>query len=108
MAGEYSRELSEKMPRKRQQAQLGYGQGGTLIYGFRRLLVDAEQSARQVLQRGERKALTTDKVMVIPGPPEELEVIRRLFSDVRAPEALDCRPGAGNHPQLLRFAPKGV
>ncbi|WFU71052.1 hypothetical protein [Bradyrhizobium sp. CB2312] len=70
MAGEYSRELSEKMPRKRQQAQLGCRQGGTLIYAFRRLLVDAEQSARQVLQRGERKALTTDKVMVIPGPPE--------------------------------------
>lgn len=80
MAGEYSRELSEKMSRaKRQQAQLGYRQGGTLIYGFRRLLVDAERVPRQILQRGERKALTSDKVIVIPGPPEELEVIRRIF-----------------------------
>lgn len=80
MAGEYSRELSEKMSRaKRQQAQLGFRQGGTLIYGFRRLLVDADRHPRQVLQRGERKALTSDKVIVTPGPPEELAVIRRIF-----------------------------
>jgi DNA invertase Pin-like site-specific DNA recombinase len=80
MAGEYSRELSVKMSRaKRQQAQLGFRQGGSLIYGFRRLLVDPERKPRQVLNRGERKALTSDKVIVIPGPPEELAVIRRIF-----------------------------
>src|SRR6516162_11313058 len=63
MAGEYSRELSAKMSRAhRQQAQLGFRQGGSLIYGFRRVLVDAERKPRQVLKRGERKALTSDKV----------------------------------------------
>ena len=80
MAGEYSRELSAKMSRaKRQQAQLGFRQGGSLIYGFRRVLVDAERKPRQVLKRGERKALTSDKVIVVPGPPEELAVIGRIF-----------------------------
>jgi hypothetical protein len=32
------------------------------------------------LNSGERKAFTSDKVIVIPGPSEELAVIRRIFS----------------------------
>lgn len=80
MAGEYSRELSVKLSRAhQQQSQLGFRQGGTLIYGFRRLLVDPMRNPRQVLNFGERKALSCDKVIVIPGPPEELAVIRRIF-----------------------------
>jgi len=80
MAGEYSRELSVKLARAHhQQAQLGFRQGGKLIYGFRRLLVDATRNPRQILNSGERKALSSDKVIVIPGPPEELAVIRRIF-----------------------------
>jgi DNA invertase Pin-like site-specific DNA recombinase len=80
MAGEYSRELSAKLSRAHhQQARLGFRQGGKMIYGFRRLLVDAAGNPRQVLNRGGGKALSSDKVMVIPGPPEELAVIRRIF-----------------------------
>src|SRR5260370_40684751 len=80
MAGEYSRELSAKLARaKRQQAQLGFRQGGKVIYGFRRLLVDAKRNPREVLNSGESKALSSDKVIVIPGPPGELAVIRRIF-----------------------------
>src|SRR5712671_934013 len=81
MAGEYSRELSAKMARAhRQQAQLGFRQGGKLIYGFRRLLVDGARNPKQVLSIGERKAISSDKVIVIPGPPEELAVIRHIFT----------------------------
>jgi DNA invertase Pin-like site-specific DNA recombinase len=80
MAGEYSRELSAKLSRAhRQQAQLGFRQGGKLIYGFRRLLVDPARNPRQVLSGGERKAISSDKVVVISGPAEELAVIRRIF-----------------------------
>ncbi|WP_316192406.1 MULTISPECIES: recombinase family protein [unclassified Bradyrhizobium] len=80
MAGEYSRELSAKVVRaKRQQAQLGFRQGGLIIYGFRRLLVDPLRNPRQILQPGQAKALDGDKVIVVPGPPEELAVIRRIF-----------------------------
>ncbi|WP_160169052.1 recombinase family protein [Bradyrhizobium sp. Ai1a-2] len=80
MASEYSRELSAKLSRAhRQQAQLGFRQGGGLLYGFRRLLVDAERKPRQLLKGGEYKALSNDKVVVVPGPAEELEVIRRIF-----------------------------
>ena len=80
MAAEYSRELSVKTARaKRQQASLGYNQGGKPIYGFRRELRDQEGLARFVLRRGEQKALATDRVVTVPGPPEELEIIRRIF-----------------------------
>lgn len=80
MAGEYSRELSAKLSRAHlQQAQLGFRQGGKLIYGFRRMLVDPSRIPKQILNDGDRKALSCDKVIVIPGPPEELAVIRRIF-----------------------------
>ena len=80
MASEYSRELSAKLSRAhRQQAQLGFRQGGGLLYGFRRLLVDGERRPRQLLKIGEKKAISTDKVVVVAGPAEELAVIRRIF-----------------------------
>jgi DNA invertase Pin-like site-specific DNA recombinase len=80
MAGEFSRELSVKLARAhRQQASLGFRQGSRLIYGFRRMLVDPSGKPKQLLHPGERKALRNDKVVVIPGPPEELAVIRRIF-----------------------------
>jgi DNA invertase Pin-like site-specific DNA recombinase len=80
MAGEYSRELSERVARAhRQQAELGFRQRAKLIYGFRRLLVDPARKPKQVLISGQRKALDTDRVVVIPGPPQELAVIRRIF-----------------------------
>lgn len=80
MASEYSRELSAKLSRAhRQQAQLGFRQGGGILYGFQRLLVDGERKPRQVLKRGEYKALSNDKVVVVPGSTEELAVIRRIF-----------------------------
>jgi len=80
MAGEFSRELSVKLARAhRQQASLGFRQGSRLIYGFRRVLVDPSGKPKQFLQPGERKALRNDKVVVVPGPPKELDVIRRIF-----------------------------
>jgi DNA invertase Pin-like site-specific DNA recombinase len=80
MAGEYSRELSVKLSRAHsQQAQLGFRQGGKLIYGFRRMLLDPERNPRQILNSGQRKAVSSDKVVVVPGPEEELAVIKRIF-----------------------------
>src|SRR5882724_10795108 len=80
MAGEYSRELSVKLSRAHhQQARLGFRQGGSILYGFRRLLVDPSPNPRQILKPGEAKALDIDNVIVVPGPPEELAVIRRIF-----------------------------
>ncbi len=80
MAGEYSRELSSKLYRAHiQQAALGYKQGGRAPYGFRRLIVDRDGQPRMLLEPGQQKALSTDRVVLVPGPPNEQETIRRIF-----------------------------
>jgi DNA invertase Pin-like site-specific DNA recombinase len=80
MAGEYSRELSSKISRAQtQQARLGFKQGGNLPYGIRRLLVNKDGEPRFLLGPGEQKGLSTDRVIVVPGPPEELRTVRRIF-----------------------------
>lgn len=80
MASEYSRELGEKVIRAQlHQAQLGFRQGGAMPYGFRRQLVDGCGRPKGGLAHGEIKALSTDRVMLVHGPEEELAVIRRIF-----------------------------
>lgn len=81
MASEYSRELSVKVSRAQlQQACLGFNQGGLVPYGIRRLLVDKDGEPRFVLGSGERKGLDTDRVQFIPGPPNEIMLVRRIFN----------------------------
>ena len=84
MAAEYSRELGEKVYRgKARLVQMGFWVGGPPGYGFRRLMIAADGRPKQVLRPGEQKNLTTDRVVLIPGPVEELEAIRMIF-DVAA------------------------
>jgi DNA invertase Pin-like site-specific DNA recombinase len=80
MAGEYSRELSVKVfAGQCRLIELGFRQGGPAGYGLRRHLVDQDRVFKQVLQEGERKSLQTDRVILAIGPPEEVEVVRRIF-----------------------------
>lgn len=80
MAGEYSRELSAKVfAGQCRLITLGFRQGGPAGYGLRRQLVDEHLSPKGLLERGEQKSLQTDRVVLIPGPPEEVEVVRRLY-----------------------------
>jgi len=80
MAGEYSRELSSKLSRAhRHQATLGFAQGGGTPYGFRRLIVDNEGNPRMLLKPGQRKAVATDRVTLVPGPLKEQETVRQIF-----------------------------
>jgi DNA invertase Pin-like site-specific DNA recombinase len=80
MAGEYSRELSVKVfAGQCRLIELGFRQGGPAGYGLRRHLVDQDRVFKQVLQGGERKSLQTDRVILAVGPPEEVEVVRRIF-----------------------------
>lgn len=80
MAGEYSRELSVKVfAGQCRLIRLGYRQGGPAGFGLRRQLVDEHGSSKGELNRGEQKSLQTDRVILTPGPPEEVEVVRRLY-----------------------------
>ena len=58
---------------------MGFRQGGQPGYGLRRLLVSAEGTPKQVLNHGERKSLASDRVIQIPGPPEELRWVREIY-----------------------------
>ena len=80
MAGEYSRELGVKViDGQKRLAELGFKQGGVPGYGFRRLLVSEHRSPKQLLARGERKSIATDRVILVPGPACEIEEVREIF-----------------------------
>jgi DNA invertase Pin-like site-specific DNA recombinase len=80
MAGEYSRELSVKVfSGQCRLIELGYRQGGPAGYGLRRKLIDQSGEAKGLLTKGEHKSIQTDRVILVPGPPEEIETIRWIY-----------------------------
>src|SRR6185437_843632 len=80
MAGEYSRELSVKVfAGQCRLIELGFRQGGPAGYGLRRQLVDRDRVSKEILARGQHKSIQTDRVVLIPGPPEEVENVRKMY-----------------------------
>ncbi len=81
MAGEYSRDLSVKVfAGQTRLARRGYMLGGLAGYGFCRLLVDQNGMPKCTLAYGERKSLATDRVLLVPGHPDEIATVRSVFS----------------------------
>ncbi len=81
MAGEYSRELSVKsFVGQSRLVRLGFRAGASAGYGTQRLLIDQFGKPRCILTRGEYKSLATDRVVLIPGSPKEVRVVRWIFS----------------------------
>ncbi len=80
MAGEYSRELSAKVFKGQcRLIETGFRQGGVAGYGLRRMLVDIAGREKGILAPGEQKSIQTDRVLLVPGPAEEVEVVRRIY-----------------------------
>jgi DNA invertase Pin-like site-specific DNA recombinase len=80
MAGEYSRELGVKvLAGQKRLARLGFKQGGVPGYGLRRMLVSATGTPKQELAAGERKSIATDRVILVPGPAEEVQVVKDIY-----------------------------
>jgi DNA invertase Pin-like site-specific DNA recombinase len=91
MAGEYSRELSAKVfIGQCRLIELGFHQGGSPGFGLRRMLRDSKGEQKGILERGEQKSIQTDRVILFPGPQEEIEIVRwmyRTFIDDRVLES---------------------
>ncbi|CAN5521135.1 recombinase family protein [soil metagenome] len=80
MAGDYSRELSVKVfAGQANLIRLGYRQGGTAGFGLRRMLVDQAGLSKGMLDRGEHKSIATDRVILVPGPDEEVQIVRDVY-----------------------------
>jgi hypothetical protein len=80
MAGEYSRELSSKVFQGAcRLIQLGYKQGGTAGYGLRRMLIDEHGNRKGILEMGQQKSIQTDRVILVPGPAEEVDNVRWMY-----------------------------
>jgi DNA invertase Pin-like site-specific DNA recombinase/DNA-binding winged helix-turn-helix (wHTH) protein len=80
MAAEYSRELGVKvLEGQRRIAGLGYRTVGPAGYGMRRMMVSPDGRRRLVLKDGERKAIHTDRTILVPGPKREVACIRKIF-----------------------------
>jgi len=80
MAGEYSRELSAKVfAGQCRLIELGFRQGGPAGYGLRRVLIDQHGSIKSALTRGEHKSLQTDRVILMPGPEDEIRTVNQVY-----------------------------
>ncbi len=80
MAGEYSRELSTKVFQGAcRLVTLGFRQGGTAGFGLRRVLIDAGGNRKGELKMGEHKSIQTDRVILVPGPDEEVKTVRGMY-----------------------------
>ncbi len=80
MASEYSRELSVKISiGQRRLAAMGFWQGGNAPFGLVRQLVDQFGKPKGILGFGQWKSISTDRIVLTPGPPEAVETIRLAF-----------------------------
>src|ERR1700733_10579089 len=91
MAAEYSRELSVKVfAGQSRLTELGFRQRGLGGYGLRRQLVGLDGVVKQVLAKGERKSIQNERIILIPGPEEEVKVVRMIF-DLYTAEGMGVR-----------------
>jgi DNA invertase Pin-like site-specific DNA recombinase len=103
MAADQSRDLSVKVFAGHVRlAKRGYSQGGSPGYGLRRVLVDQTGAAKFRLAPGEHKAIATDRIVFVPGPPQGGQDGPLDIQDVRGQteERTRDRP----HPQSARTA----
>jgi DNA invertase Pin-like site-specific DNA recombinase len=80
MAAEFSRELSTKVRAGKQRLlHKGFWQQGPAGLGLRRQIVDEHGNAETILEAGQRKAVQSHRVVLTPGPAEEVALVNRIF-----------------------------
>ncbi|RYD45976.1 MAG: recombinase family protein, partial [Verrucomicrobiaceae bacterium] len=92
MAGEYSRDLSDKIFKgQHRMTERGFRQGGPPGYGLRRMRIDAAGEFKGLMNPGEHKSIKTDRTVLVPGPALEVDVVRQIFqlcADGRTPRSI--------------------
>ena len=81
MAGEYSRELSVKVYCGQSHiVRLGFWSNGVAGFGLRKMIVGKDRQPKFVLAPGEKKAIADDRIVLVPGPPGEIAVVREVYA----------------------------
>ncbi|TFZ03372.1 recombinase family protein [Ramlibacter rhizophilus] len=80
MAAEYSRELAVKARAGQVRViGMGYSAGGRPAIGLIRQTVTRDGVPRGLLGVNERKGVQSDRIRLVPGPAEEVALLRRIF-----------------------------
>jgi DNA invertase Pin-like site-specific DNA recombinase len=80
MAGEFSRDLSARAAGGLNNiVARGFKYGAVPGYGLRRMLVGSYGRPKQLLAPGELKNISSDRVVFVPGPPEERAVVQEIY-----------------------------
>ena len=91
MAAEYSRELGVRCyAGQRRLALMGFRVGGMCPFGWRRMLLSSQGKKLRLLRKGERKSLSTDRVVLVPGSKGEVGTVLEIYALLLAGE----RPAA--------------
>jgi len=81
MASEYSRELGVKtFAGQARLATEGFKIGGRAGFGLRRMMISCDGERRRILKPREFKGVKTDRVVYVPGPEQEVRLVRRIYS----------------------------
>jgi DNA invertase Pin-like site-specific DNA recombinase len=79
-ASDYCRQLSQKVwAGQCNLVAKGYRQGGVAGFGLRRILLDESGHPKQELTIGQRKSLLTERVILMPGPEEERQIVLWIY-----------------------------
>ena len=81
---------------------LGYRQGGTAGFGLRRVLIDAGGNRKGELKMGEHKSIQTDRVILMPGPDEEVKTVRRMYQAFATEGKLETEIAASLNAQGIK------
>ncbi|MBI3699090.1 MAG: recombinase family protein [Afipia sp.] len=80
MAAEFSRDLSTRVfAGLSRSASNGYYVGSSPGFGLRRLAIDDQGRPRIALKAGDRKAIATDRTILVTGPVEEVQVVHEIY-----------------------------
>jgi DNA invertase Pin-like site-specific DNA recombinase len=80
MAADFSRDLSARVSAVQELiAKDGFWVGGPAGFGLRRRIVASDGTLGLTMDFGEHKALQDRRVILVPGPPDEVATVRRIY-----------------------------
>ena len=83
MAAQFSRELGVHVyEAKRRIIGRGFNVGGRTPFGLRRKIVSDDPARCRILEAGERKYDRSERLTLVPGPPDEVHCVREIFRGV--------------------------